>query len=74
MAEAGLTLDAVTKMGAETLLTPKETAEALRLSSRTIERWRQVQLGPKASKVGPRRYAYRVADVLAFVRSESQAA
>ena len=51
-----------------------EPADALRLSPRTLERWRSCGLGPKAIRRGPRLWAYRVADVLAFLETESQAA
>lgn len=62
-----ITLEEAARAGDRALLTPAETASALRVSTKTLERWRSLGLGPKTTKIGPRRLAYRVVDVLAFV-------
>ena len=66
MSDPILTLDAVTRMGGEDLLTARETAQVLRTTERSLERWRMVGIGPTYARVGPRRTLYRVKDVLAF--------
>jgi hypothetical protein len=71
MTDPTTTLDAVARMGAETLITTRETAEALRITERTLERWRMVGLGPAVTRIGPRRTLYRVKDVLAFAGAEA---
>lgn len=65
-----LNLGAASQMGGASLLTPPETAETLRISERTLERWRTTGVGPKFVRIGPRRLAYRVSDVLAFAGIE----
>ncbi|RWD79761.1 MAG: DNA-binding protein [Mesorhizobium sp.] len=60
-------------MGGASLLTPPEAAETLRVSARTLERWRMTGDGPKFVRIGPRRLAYRVSDVLAFAGMEHAA-
>jgi predicted DNA-binding transcriptional regulator AlpA len=42
----------------QNLLRENEAAEVLRLSERTLERWRSRGEGPKAKKIGARRVAY----------------
>lgn len=74
MADKALTLADVATMGGAALLTLSETAQVLRVTERTLERWRQVQIGPKYTRIGPRRIFYSVADVLAFAGAEAQAA
>jgi hypothetical protein len=49
-----------------TLLLQKEAAARLRLSERTLERWRLTGDGPPFVKCG-RRVAYRSADIEAFI-------
>jgi predicted DNA-binding transcriptional regulator AlpA len=61
-----LTLAAAAQMGDASLLTATETADVLRVSERTVERWRSTGEGPAFVRVGPRRVAYRVRDVLSF--------
>jgi excisionase family DNA binding protein len=51
-----------------TLLTQKEVAAELRLSQRTLERWRVSGDGPRFVKAG-RRVAYRAADLDAWIAS-----
>lgn len=63
-----MTLAEAIALGNETLLSPAETAAVLRTSPRTLEHWRSVGNGPRATRVGPRRVTYRVADVLAFLQ------
>jgi predicted DNA-binding transcriptional regulator AlpA len=63
-----MTLDRAAQLGPDSLLTPSEVAQVLRVSEKTIERWRSKGTGPRHIKVGPRRVAYRVAEVLAFTQ------
>jgi predicted DNA-binding transcriptional regulator AlpA len=67
MTQENFTLSAVAQMGGRSLLTPQEAAAVLRISARTLERWRSVGEGPEVVRIGSRRIAYRVRDVLAFV-------
>lgn len=70
-----LTLDSAAQMGARSLLTINETAQVLRVSRRTVDRWRSVGEGPAHVRMGERRIMYRVADVLAFAgQAETRAA
>ncbi|WP_342737398.1 helix-turn-helix domain-containing protein [Bradyrhizobium sp. B117] len=62
-----LTLGAIARLDPETLLRESEAAEVLRLSERTLERWRSRGEGPKAKKIGARRIAYTVGSILEFV-------
>lgn len=62
-----LTLGAIARLDPETLLRECEAAEVLRLSERTLERWRSRGEGPKAKKIGARRVAYTVGSILEFV-------
>ena len=55
------------------LLTRRETAELLRTSTPTLERWHAEGRGPRSRLVGRRRL-YRLADVLAFAEGEQAAA
>jgi excisionase family DNA binding protein len=50
------------------LLTQTETAELLRLSERTLERWRVVGGGPVFVKLG-KRVLYRQADLEKWIAS-----
>jgi predicted DNA-binding transcriptional regulator AlpA len=50
------------------LLTQSETAELLRLSERTLERWRVVGSGPVFCKLG-KRVLYRQADLDEWIAS-----
>lgn len=60
------TLESICALGGRSLLRPREVAAVLRTSEKTLERWRSVGEGPAVTRIGPRRVAYRVADVLAF--------
>ena len=51
----------------DTLLTPREAAEALAVSVRTLRRWRSQLSGPSFVKVGSR-VRYRLGDVLGYLR------
>ena len=64
-----LTLADAIRQGQHALLTPGETARVLRVSARTIERWRSTGEGPKVTRIGPRRIAYRVMDILEFTQA-----
>lgn len=68
---ADFTLNSVTEMGGAALLTPREAASALRVSTRTLDRWRAQGLGPKPFRIGRLRLAYRAGDVLAFASSQT---
>ncbi len=61
-----VTLSNAAELGGQSLLTPPEAANALRISERTLERWRSTGAGPSHVRVGPRRVMYRVQDVLTF--------
>jgi excisionase family DNA binding protein len=50
------------------LLTQREAAELLRLSERTLERWRVSGSGPAFTKLG-KRVLYREPDLLEWVAS-----
>ena len=62
-----ITLNDAYGMGPRTLLTPRETARMLRISLRTLERWRSTDQGPPVTRVGPRRLAYSVGSILEFI-------
>lgn len=66
MADHLLTLDAAARLGPASLLTAVEAAEVLRIHVRTLEGWRAQNTGPAFVRIGARRVAYRVRDVLAF--------
>ena len=55
------------------LLTPKQTAEILLISLRTLETHQSKGLAPRRIKIGPRRIAYRLADVREFIRAAEAA-
>ncbi|MGY4629074.1 helix-turn-helix transcriptional regulator [Bradyrhizobium sp. USDA 4486] len=59
-------MGAIARLDPETLLRESEAAEVLRLSERTLERWRSRGEGPKAKKIGARRVAYSVRSILEF--------
>lgn len=48
---------------ADDLLRTKEAAERLRLSHRTMERWRTIGAGPRFVKLGAKSVAYRRGDL-----------
>lgn len=50
-------------------LSQKELAARWRISPRTLERWRAMRTGPPWLRLGTRRLAYRLEDVLAFERA-----
>jgi hypothetical protein len=53
------------------LLTPKQTAQALGRSMRSLERWRDEGIGPESIKFGGR-YNYLREDVIAFLSSRAK--
>ena len=57
---------AVVKRGLDPLLTPEETAERLRISVRTLARWRLEGGGPRYAKLGGS-VRYRSSSVDAWV-------
>ena len=50
-------------------LSQRELAARWRISPRTLERWRAQKIGPPWLRLGARRVAYRLSDVLAFERA-----
>lgn len=50
-------------------LSQKELADRWRISPRTLERWRAAKTGPPWLRLGARRIAYRLEDVLAYERA-----
>jgi predicted DNA-binding transcriptional regulator AlpA len=62
------TLGAIAKLDPETLLTEGEVAEVLRVSKRTVQRWRYLGQEPKPEKMGPRRVVYSVGTILKFAK------
>lgn len=53
-------------VGSVNHLSQKELAARWRISPRTLERWRAARTGPPWLRIGTKRIAYRLADVLAF--------
>lgn len=51
------------------LMAAKDAATFLSLSERTLDRYRVTGEGPRFCRVGPRRVAYRVADLHAWVEA-----
>ena len=47
-------------------LTEQEAARLLRVSTRTLQRWRREGGGPRYRRLGPRRIVYAGADLDAF--------
>ncbi|WP_208639116.1 MULTISPECIES: helix-turn-helix transcriptional regulator [Rhodopseudomonas] len=68
------TLGKVARLDPETLLVEAEVAEVLRVSVRTLQRWRSTGEGPRVSKIGPRRISYTAAAVLAYAGVSQPAA
>jgi predicted DNA-binding transcriptional regulator AlpA len=61
-----LTLGAIARLDPETLLLEDEAAQVLRVSKRTLERWRSQGKDPKPERIGPRRVTYSVGAILKF--------
>lgn len=55
---------------AQHFLTQREAADFLRLSERTLERYRRTGTGPAFVKLG-RRVVYRIADLTAFTEAHT---
>jgi predicted DNA-binding transcriptional regulator AlpA len=53
------------------LLSPEEAAARLRCSAYTLARWRLEGRGPKWCRIGPKRVAYAIGDINAFMAKES---
>ncbi|WP_439577924.1 helix-turn-helix transcriptional regulator [Elioraea sp.] len=53
------------------LLAPAEAARALGVSLRSLERWRTTGHGPAYVRMGPRRIAYREADLTAWLEARA---
>jgi predicted DNA-binding transcriptional regulator AlpA len=49
------------------LLSPEEAAARLRCSAYTLARWRLEGRGPKWRRIGPKRVAYAIGDINAFM-------
>lgn len=56
------------------LLRPREAAERLRLSPRTLDRWRISGDGPPFVRLGRRAVAYRVADLEQWITANTSGA
>jgi hypothetical protein len=56
------------RMEDEPLLTEPEAAEVLRVSPRTLKRWRLASTGPKVAGYVGRSPRYRRSDLLAYLR------
>jgi hypothetical protein len=61
-----ITLETIADLGQQALLLTSEAAQALRISPRTMERWRSDGVGPVHIKIGESRVAYKVCDILEF--------
>ena len=53
------------------LLSPEEAAAQLRCSAYTLARWRLEGRGPKWRRIGPKRVAYTIGDINAFMAKAS---
>ena len=53
------------------LLTPKEAAEYLKVSEKTLEGWRCAEVGPKFYRMGRRTVRYFKSDIEAWLRAET---
>jgi hypothetical protein len=53
------------RTGGHTRLTQRELAERWRLSGRTLEKWRQTDVGPPHLKIGGR-VVYRLEDIESY--------
>ena len=69
-----MTTDSTSLLNDDLLLTPKQTAEMLLISVRTLETHQSQGLAPRRIKIGPRRIAYRLADVRAHIRQAAETA
>ena len=49
-----------------------EFCSALKINPRTADRWRLRRIGPKVTKIGPRRIFYRRSDVAAWLESQAE--
>lgn len=56
-------------MGDETLLTPKEVADRLKIDPVTLRVWRNRGQGPKSMRLGYRTVRYRNSDVDAWLNT-----
>lgn len=53
------------------LLTPKEAAEYLKVSEKTLEGWRRADVGPKFYRLGSHRVRYFKSDIESWLRAEA---
>jgi predicted DNA-binding transcriptional regulator AlpA len=53
--------------GPSSLITEREAARMLGISSTSLRRWRQAGRGPIARRIGPRALRYRQTDIEDFV-------
>ena len=58
----------------DTLLTRGQVAQILGIAVPTLERWASSGIGPRVTKIGPRRVCYRKGDVRAFIKAGRQPA
>jgi predicted DNA-binding transcriptional regulator AlpA len=54
------------------LLTPKQVAENLSVSVKTLERWRMTGEGPRFCRLSPKVIRYLSGDIDAFVKSRAK--
>ena len=62
-----------TPLGPETLFTPEEAADMLRISVRTLEAHRAKGTAPRCIRIGPRKLAFRLTDLREFIASQPTA-
>lgn len=58
-------------MPLETLLTPKQAADVLGVSVKTLEKWRSTNAGPHCVRLG-RLVRYRPGDILAWLEHQTK--
>lgn len=58
-------------MPLETLLTPKQAADVLGVSIKTLEKWRSIDAGPQFVRLG-RLVRYRPIDILAWLELQTK--
>lgn len=65
---------AITGYNSTDILTPKETANYLRVTEGTLGNWRCAGKGPRALRFGSRAVRYRFADLESFIATSTEAA
>lgn len=57
----------------DTLMTRKEVAAVLHVTTRTLTRWSTEGIGPQPLTLAPRVVRYRASDVQAFIEAQAHA-